>query len=74
MEVRGYKTEVALGKSSNSLLAGGLERRWQRLSGGCLGLLLMLPAVAAAAVYVPNAGQAMRDIQATQPALSLIHI
>ena len=29
----------------------------------------MLPAVAAAAVYVPNAGQAMRDIQATQPAL-----
>jgi len=69
VEVRGYKTEVALGTSSNSLLAGGLERRWQRLSGGCLGLLLMLPAMAAAAVSVPNAGQAMRDIQATQPAL-----
>lgn len=67
MEVREYKTEVALGKSLSNPLARCLERPRQCLPWGCLSLLLMLPGVAAAAL--PNAGQAMRDLEATQPAL-----
>jgi len=65
VEVRGYKTEVALGRSLSNLLA----RPGQGVSRGCLSLLLMVPTVATAAVYVPNAGQAIRDIEATQQAL-----
>lgn len=69
MEVREYKTEVALGKSLSNPLARCLERPRQCLPWGCLSLLLMLPGVAAAVGPVPNAGQAMRDLEATQPAL-----
>lgn len=69
MEVRGRKTEVALGKSLSGQAVGGRQGARQRWSRGCLSLLLMLPGLATAAVYVPNAGQAMRDIEATQPAL-----
>lgn len=69
MEVRGYKTEVALGKSLSGSVFGSLEGARQHFSRGCLSLFLLLPGLATAAGYVPNAGQAMRDIESTQPAL-----
>lgn len=69
MEVRGYKTEVASDKGGRGPICGRYVGTRPGVSRGCLSLLLMLPCLATAAVYVPNAGQAMRDIQATQPAL-----
>lgn len=69
MEAFGCKTEAGRDKPFTGQWGGRVEGPRQCWSRGGLGLLLVLPWAASGAVYVPNAGQVMRDIEATQPSL-----